>query len=303
MNVKRTLLATAAVVGLATLGTPGANATPIDTSAFSLGGFTGQVDIKYAGFTAENAGTVGTGPNGGSGGKETTFGAGFITSITESGNPANVLWQQGQAHQTLSYMLYGIADASITPVSGGFQIKNVGATTNPFGSADGHIHLDVYLDNTTATGGTNPGFTGAGGVKASDRTSTNAMTGAGAGITDGVLFMSIEFVPGIIPSDPTELLQTVSSQTLPATGNGAFDAECVSGPGCALFSDPSAPDFLGQFTLATTNAALQSNGWFGDTFDPITANVIPEPGTVVVLGFSLVGLAGALRRRTRETRA
>jgi hypothetical protein len=307
MNVKRTLLATAAVVGLATLGTTGANATPIDTSAFNLGGFTGTVDIKFHGFTAENPGTVGTGPNGGSGGKETTFGAGYIDSIIPDGGSTPV-WASGQAHQTLSYMLYGIADASITggppPANNPFVINNVGASSGPFAGADGKIHLDLYLDNTTAAGGTNPDFVGAAGAKASDRNAVNKFGGNGAGLTDGVLFMSIEFTPGIIPGDGTTLMQqTASSNTLPATGSGAFDAECVSGPGCSFFTDPSGPDFLGQFTLKTVSAALQANGWQGDTFDPITANVIPEPGTVVVLGFSLVGLAGALRRRTRETRA
>jgi hypothetical protein len=301
MNLKRTLLAAAGAFAM--LGTAGAFAAPVDVNAFNLNGFAGQVDIKYSGFTAENPGTVGTGANGGSGGKETTFGAGFINAIVDSTNSSNVLWSTNQNHQTLSYMLYGIADASITPQGSLFKINNVGATTNPFGAADGKIHLDVYLDNNNAFGGTNPGFTGAGGVKASDRTSTNKMTGAGAGITDGVLFMSIEFVPGIIPGDPTTTLtQLVDNNTLPATGTGSFQAECVSGPGCAFFTDPNNPDFLGQFTLKTVNAALQANGWQGDTFDPITANVVAEPGTVAVLGFGLFGLAAAIRRRVRETR-
>jgi hypothetical protein len=89
------------VIGLP-LGTIACSCHPAPTDALAIAPFVGSVTIKLSGFLTENPGTVGTGPNGGSGGKETTWGGGYVITIFETGNPMNVLWQSGKNSQTLS---------------------------------------------------------------------------------------------------------------------------------------------------------------------------------------------------------
>lgn len=40
------------------------------------------------------------------------------------------------------------------------------------------------------------------------------------------------------------------------------------------------------------------NGWLFSSQDPLNAYVVPEPGTMILLGFGLLGFAGAIRRKS-----
>lgn len=303
MNMKRAILAGSVGLALAAMAS-GAH-------AFSLGGYSGPINIKYSGYTTEDNLTPLS--------DETTWGAGFVTTFHEYGNPANVLWDNS-GPEKISYFLYGMADANIRG-SGPFDIYNVGCAG---GACDGKIHLDLYLN---PTGGAFNDTTAAG-LQVSDRTSFSTMTG----ITDGVLLARFELVAGIETTDfpdgtnplfddrSAQMVQHVSATTLPATGDGSFYADCVAGPLCTggspdLNTDaivvPGNPynpsgkaDILGQYTLKPVSATdpfgnpnpIWTNGWRGDTFDPVTA-FVPEPGALALMGAGLVGLGAAARRR------
>ena len=118
MTFGKNFLGAAAAIGLFAGAVGSAN-------ALSITPFNGPTTIKFTGFTTENPDTVGTGPLGGSGGLETTWGAGYVTTIFQTGNPLNTLWQNGKNDETLSFFIYGIADAAIIDNGGGdFDIYN-----------------------------------------------------------------------------------------------------------------------------------------------------------------------------------
>lgn len=262
----------------------------------------GAVEIKYTGYQAVSKDA------GGSGMKEATFAAGYMTSINELGNGASSYWHQGMNNQSISFMMYGVADASWAPGTGGAgkRLYSTGCTNAAFG-CDGKIHLDFYLDK--AVGGTNPGF-GLGGLKASDRTGFGTMKG----VTDGQLLMSWEFTTGLVNgtvagmSDPsynpghTTLFQELDGMPSPASGTSTYLANCVHGPACLYFRTKSqnggGADFFGINTMTTmlAGSVLKQNGWTWRVADPVVAQVeLPEPGTLALLAAGLLGLAA--RRR------
>ena len=262
----------------------------------------GPVEIKYTGYQAFSKDTGGTGL------KEAAFAAGYMTSINEYGNGASSYWQQGMNNQSISFMMYGIADASSAPGTGGSgkRVYSTGCTNAAFG-CDGKIHLDFYLDK--ASGGTNPGF-GVAGLKASDRYSFSTMKG----VTDGELLMRWEFTTGLItgrvagmsdasynPGDTT-MFQQLDGLPSPANGTSTYLANCVQGPACLYFrtrSQNGGADFFGINTMTTmlAGSALRQNGWAWRVADPVIAQVeLPEPGSLALLAAGMLGLA--MRRRS-----
>lgn len=291
MKKSRLLLPAAAAIALSA----GLHSTPANAVSFVYAGSPGDAfSMKIQGVTTE----ANTHP----GSDETTWGWGYVTSI-ENTTTFGTVWQAGSplfGSATLAFMIYGIADLSIVPGGNGVQIYNVGCTGGGT-SCDGKIHVDFYLDDFVA--GTNPG---PGTLTIADRTgfsSLNQIT------TDGTLFMRWEFTPGGIldngstPIDESiaTLFQDVTAATLPASGLGFFDADCVAGPGCNIFGNALLTNELqGDFTLSGIDSPTDPrrvNGWAGVINDPVTGFIAaPVPATAIVFGTSLLGLI-ALRRR------
>jgi hypothetical protein len=256
----------------------------------------GAVEIKFSGYLARSA------DSGGPGIRESSFGAGYMTSINELGNPANQLWRSGQDNQSISFMMYGAGDAAVLPVAGSssHQVLGTGCTHVAFG-CDGKIHLDFYLDKLS--GGTNPGF-GIGGIKASQRQGFNRL----GGLTDGALLMRLEFVPGLANAAPgtapVTLYQQLSGVASPSSGFGSYLARCAGGPACTYFSNGSqqaGADFYGTNTMTSILAltAIGQNGWVSRLSDPVMAQVTlaqPPSFALLPLGAAIMLL---LRRRQR----
>lgn len=255
----------------------------------------GMVEIKYSGYLARST------DSGGPGIRETSFGAGYMTSISALDNPGHLLWHTGQDNQSISFMMYGAGDALAIAGQGAYgnQVLGTGCTHAAFG-CDGKIHLDFYLDKLV--GGTNPGF-GIGGIKASQRQGFDRL----GGITDGELLMQWEFVPGLLATSAgapaVTLYQQLSGLASPSPGYGSYLARCVGGPACQFFrngSQQAGADFYGTNTMTSLLAlsALGQNGWTTRLSDPVIAQVaLTQPGAAWLFALGLGALCAARRRQ------
>jgi hypothetical protein len=258
----------------------------------------GGVEIKISGYLARSTDT-----GSGAGMHEAAFGAGYMTSINELGNPANQLWRSGQDNQSISFMMYGAADARVQPAVGtpGHQVFGSGCTHAAFG-CDGKIHLDFYLDQLA--GGTNPGF-GAGGIRAAQRQGFSHL----GGITDGALLMRWEFVPGLAPAlangTQVPLFQQLAGITSPSSGYGSYLADCAAGPACKYFSSgvqQGGADFYGTNTMTAilAQSAIGQNGWTTRLADPVIAQVaLDQPASARLFALGAAAMLIARRRRQR----
>lgn len=282
-------------------------------SAASVESLSGPLYIKLGGLTTEAYTQQGT--------NETTWGVGFIDSITATKNGDK--WSSGDGYY-LYYMIYGIADDEIRPNnSKGNDIFNVGATG---GVADGKIHLDVYKSATRILE-----IDGLLNAKPADRIDYDSYA-AFSGLGDA--YLKFEFHPGVIQDDPltaydesrASLYQDTVGTSLPTSGSGVFLMDVVGGsaPDWQKWNNNGQPlgsDAAGNFTLRPnynippgpgnpigsqnnpncSQADVMNNRCFaGQINDPIHTGKLPEPGSLALLGLGFAGLAGLRRRRAAK---
>jgi hypothetical protein len=271
-----------------------ASATPLDL-------LTGDLEIKLGGLTTEANVWAGT--------NETTWGVGYIESMTSFNNAGK--WQSGTDDGYLYYMIYGIADIStVANNSFGFDIYNVGATG---GAADGQIHLDIYRSPTKID--SIEQFKNASPALRTGFDSYSLFNGLGPAYLELTVGQGIQLADRPeTPEDETQatLVQDVSAVTLPASGKGAFFADVVGGTAAGQWDTNGQDlghDLSGNFTLrpnygrfnnpnCTEAQALSGACFSGLINDPILTSKIPEPASLALFGLGLAGVAALRRRRT-----
>lgn len=287
------------------------------SQAVNLDGYVGDLKFKFSDWSSTgpiygaDAPGYGQASGGGTLAEESTWTIFDITTILSDDGFNTVLWQKNDDNEVLTGMVYGSEDDFWEVSAGGNQ------HTELIGG-----NLDIWLQKTTDVGYTalnaNLGLEGR--IGFDDYTN----------VTDGTLWLGLEFVPGVKYGNGTTVDDHITMDsdldvdTINATGDGSFFADVKAGAaggiagflfdtnGYALTDDAVASttyyrDFKGEFDVELIHlpgTVINNVHPFPIiSEDPIrgAVNPIPEPTTVALLGIGLVGMAGvAVRKKLKK---
>lgn len=196
------------------------------------------------------------------------FGIFKVSSIVTDDGSVTTLWSSSASEELTGYFS-GFSLLSVTPL---------GSTTE-FDFTGGSINM--FLDSTPDFNASFPG----------------------SGYADGSLFLSAVFTPGITVNPLVTLHSVLTSSTIPFTGSGSGYASITGGSFASTFNSNGFVGGADLFISSNLNAPLTGvNGWPVGSFDPVSATVVPEPGTMLLLGSGFLGAAmfGRMLRRKKD---
>jgi len=224
-------------------------------------------------------------------------GIGHITTFHEDDPTipgSKVLWTEGALpdREELTFVYWNLLDYYVNiDNSGSGEIRSKGGYVA--------LYLDTDLDY-------DDGLQGKGGIN-EDSTDLYGIPNYDT-VTDGSLFLLLEFTPGI-RDDQGDLVTTLDitqdSQT-PFAGSSRGYLNVIGGDydwmfdtnGFA-FSDNSTADFYLNFTFDAGQEPSEwpNSNWTSESNDDLLGATVPEPATMFLLGTGLIGLAGFGRKK------
>lgn len=245
----------------------------------------------------------GPGPGIKADGIEDNWGIADITNIYDlkNGSLAPAVWNEGDSHEHLRLVYWGLDVYSWPSDPGGFQTS--AATQTDGGVAIPYAGAALYLWKDNVAGYVPFTDNGPGG-----RIGFDGYNGISTG--PAVLQSKFQFAPGIFDSDPNVLTNgNTFGAGNPPTGQGAgyFDVIPGSGPAAGLLDTNGFATALGnrdvyfQFNFRTPRVADPATTFQLYSEDPLLGHgVVPEPSTIVLLGAGLLGLGLTARKRLHK---